>query len=126
MIAALIFLLMITYMPGWWVSETSLAGQALVGSHTVHFAFLPFIPHAKHLHLILSPATIFLERAGFSSFHRSPEMRTLGLLQAKTSPELRHCRRIPSECGRCTEHCPANNTGKELDPKLIALGYGLI
>jgi len=26
------------------------------------------------------------------------------------------------ECGRCTEHCPANNTGKELNPKLIALG----
>jgi len=26
------------------------------------------------------------------------------------------------ECGRCTEHCPANNTGKILDPKKIALG----
>ncbi|MEJ7607974.1 MAG: (Fe-S)-binding protein [Bryobacteraceae bacterium] len=26
------------------------------------------------------------------------------------------------ECGRCTEHCPANNTGKLLDPKKIALG----
>jgi Fe-S oxidoreductase len=26
------------------------------------------------------------------------------------------------ECGRCTEHCPAYNTGKELDPRLIALG----
>ena len=25
-------------------------------------------------------------------------------------------------CGRCTEHCPANSTGKELNPKLIALG----
>jgi Fe-S oxidoreductase len=26
------------------------------------------------------------------------------------------------ECGRCTEQCPAYNTGKELDPRLIALG----
>jgi Fe-S oxidoreductase len=26
------------------------------------------------------------------------------------------------ECGRCTEHCPANNTGKVLNPKEIALG----
>jgi Fe-S oxidoreductase len=26
------------------------------------------------------------------------------------------------ECGRCTEHCPANNTGKVLDPKQMALG----
>jgi Fe-S oxidoreductase len=26
------------------------------------------------------------------------------------------------ECGRCTEHCPANNTGKELNPKEIVLG----
>ncbi|MDE3149247.1 MAG: (Fe-S)-binding protein, partial [Acidobacteriota bacterium] len=26
------------------------------------------------------------------------------------------------ECGRCTEHCPANNTGKLLNPKEIVLG----
>jgi Fe-S oxidoreductase len=26
------------------------------------------------------------------------------------------------ECGRCTEHCPANNTGKILNPKEIVLG----
>ena len=26
------------------------------------------------------------------------------------------------ECGRCTEHCPAQNTGKLLDPKEIILG----
>ncbi len=26
------------------------------------------------------------------------------------------------ECGRCTEHCPAFNTGKELNPKEIILG----
>ena len=26
------------------------------------------------------------------------------------------------ECGRCTEHCPAFNTGKVLNPKEIILG----
>ena len=26
------------------------------------------------------------------------------------------------ECGRCTEHCPAYNTGKVLNPKEIILG----
>ena len=26
------------------------------------------------------------------------------------------------ECGRCTEHCPAYNTGKVLNPKEIVLG----
>ena len=26
------------------------------------------------------------------------------------------------ECGRCTEHCPAYNTGKSLNPKEIILG----
>ena len=26
------------------------------------------------------------------------------------------------ECGRCTEHCPATNTGKLLNPKEIILG----
>ena len=28
--------------------------------------FLPLIPHTKHLHLVLSPVTVFLKRQGFS------------------------------------------------------------
>ena len=59
-IALLIFLLMITYLAtfvaGW---ESS---RALWWAHTLTLlVFLPLIPHTKHLHLVLSPVTVFLE-----------------------------------------------------------------
>ncbi len=60
MIALLIFILMITYLatflPG---GEDS---KVLWWSHTLALLiFLPLIPHTKHLHLVLSPVTVFLE-----------------------------------------------------------------
>ena len=66
-IAGLIFLLMVTYLTGLWFAEGSLAERVSWWLHTLAlFAFLPLIPHTKHLHLALSPVTVFLKRAGFS------------------------------------------------------------
>jgi len=64
-IAFLIFTLMATYLatfvPGWEES------RALWWAHTVTLlVFMPLIPHTKHLHLVLSPVTVFLKRDGFS------------------------------------------------------------
>ncbi len=124
LIALLIFLLMVTYMPSWWISDTSLAGQSLWWTHTlVLLAFLPLIPHTKHLHLILSPFTIFLERDGFSQIPPLAGDDDFGLVTGKDITQIDALQAYSCvECGRCTEHCPANNTGKELNPKLIALG----
>ena len=37
-------------------------------AHTLALAvFLPLIPHTKHLHLVLSPVTVFLSRGGFAN-----------------------------------------------------------
>ncbi|MGH9625684.1 MAG: [Fe-S]-binding protein, partial [Bryobacteraceae bacterium] len=48
-IALFIFILMVTYMPMWWVREDSAAGHALWWVHTLTLlAFLPLIPHTKH------------------------------------------------------------------------------
>jgi Fe-S oxidoreductase len=123
-IALLIFLLMVTYIPTWWVPESSLAGQALWWIHTLTiFAFLPLIPHTKHLHLILSPLTIFLERRGFSHIPPLADDDDFGMVAGKDITQIAALQAYSCvECGRCTEHCPANNTGKELNPKLIALG----
>ena len=64
-IAFLIFTLMVTYLAGLWIDEESLAGQGVWWLHTLALLiFLPLIPHTKHLHLVLSPATVFLKRAG--------------------------------------------------------------
>src|SRR3979490_2420283 len=66
-IALLIFTLMVTYMFTFVVTEGSAAGRANWWAHTLTLLiFLPLIPHTKHLHLILSPVTIFLKRNGFS------------------------------------------------------------
>ncbi len=123
-IALFIFILMVTYMPEWWVPESSIAGQALWWVHTLTLlAFLPLIPHTKHLHLILSPVTIFLERDGFSKIPPLTGDEDFGLVSGKDITRITALQAYSCvECGRCTEHCPANNTGKELNPKLIALG----
>jgi Fe-S oxidoreductase len=123
-IAGLIFLLMITYMPMWWIPESTLAGRALWWIHTLTLAaFLPLIPHTKHLHLVLSPFTIFLNRGGFSKIPPLSGDEDFGMDTGKDITQLAALQAYSCvECGRCTEHCPANNTGKELNPKLIALG----
>jgi Fe-S oxidoreductase len=124
LIALLIFVLMVTYMPMWWVPESSAAGRALWWVHTLTIlAFLPLIPHTKHLHLILSPLTIFLQRQGFSHIPPLAGDEDFGMIAGKDITQIAALQAYSCvECGRCTEHCPANNTGKELNPKLIALG----
>src|ERR1035441_5246856 len=63
-IAGLIFVLMVTYLSGLWFAEGSLGERLSWWLHTLAlFAFLPMIPHTKHLHLALSPVTVFLKRA---------------------------------------------------------------
>src|SRR5579872_1555221 len=121
-IALLIFLLMITYLmtflPG---GESS---QALWWAHTLTILiFLPLIPHTKHLHLVLSPVTVFLKRDGFSKIPPLSGDDDFGLDTGKDLTELVSLQAYSCvECGRCTEHCPAANTGKVLNPKEIALG----
>src|SRR5206468_1687715 len=62
-IAGLIFLLMVTYLAAFFTTDGTAAARVLWWVHTLTLlVFLPIIPHTKHLHLVLSPATIFLSR----------------------------------------------------------------
>jgi Fe-S oxidoreductase len=84
---------------------------------------LPLVPHTKHLHLILSPVTIFLSRGSFSDIPPLSGDEDFGLVTGKDLTQLVSLQAYSCvECGRCTEHCPANNTGKLLNPKEIVLG----
>ena len=123
-IAALIFILMVTYLAAFFVSESSPAARALWWIHSLSIlVFLPIIPHTKHLHLVLSPATIFLSRGGFSKIPPLVGDEDFGLVAGTDLTQLVSLQAYSCvECGRCTEHCPANNTGKELNPKEIILG----
>jgi Fe-S oxidoreductase len=123
-IALLIFLLMVTYLAAFFVPGTSPAARILWWTHTLTLlAFLPIIPHTKHLHLVLSPATIFLSRGGFSRIPSLAGDEDFGLV---AGTDLTHIAVLQAyscvECGRCTEHCPAANTHKVLNPKEIVLG----
>jgi Fe-S oxidoreductase len=121
-IALLIFTLMVTYLatyiPAWQDSKL------LWWAHTLTILiFLPLIPHTKHLHLVLSPATVFLERPGFSDIPPLVGDEDFGLDTGKDVTGIVALQAYSCvECGRCTEHCPAALTGKILNPKEIALG----
>ena len=121
LIALLILALMLTYLadyaaPGsrgvWW-------------GHTLALAiFLPLVPHTKHLHLLLSPVAVFLTRGGFSKIPPLVGDEDFGFDTGKDVTQLAALQAYSCvECGRCTEHCPAYNTGKELNPKQIILGF---
>ena len=122
LIAFLIFFLMVTYL------ATFLPGgeenKPLWWAHTLTILFfLPLIPHTKHLHLVLSPFTVFTMRNEFSKIPPLVDDEDFGLETGKDVTKLVAFQVYTCvECGRCTEHCPANLTGKILDPKEIVLG----
>jgi Fe-S oxidoreductase len=123
-IAFLIFLLMVTYLAAFFVDEGGAAVKALWWIHTLALLiFLPLIPHTKHLHLVLSPVTVFLKRDGFSKIPPLADDEDFGLVAGKDVTQLISLQAYSCvECGRCTEHCPASTTGKVLNPKEIILG----
>ena len=124
LIAFLIFALMITYLAQFWVPEGSVAAWTVWWAHTLLLLFfLVLIPGTKHLHLVLSPLTIFLERDGFSAIPPLVGDEDFGLVAGTDLTRITSLQAYTCvECGRCTEHCPADNTGKILNPKEIILG----
>lgn len=123
-IAGLIFFLMATYIAELFFEENSAGAVTMWWLHTLALAvFLPLLPHTKHLHLLLSPVTVFLKRDGFSRIPPLEGDEDFGL---HTGKDVTHIDALQAfscvECGRCTEHCPAYNTGKVLNPKEIVLG----
>lgn len=126
-IAGLIFLLMVSYLGAFFVRDDGMAVKLLWWVHTLSLlVFLPLIPHTKHLHLVLSPLTVFLKREQFAEIPKLDEAEDaedFGLLTGKDVTQIVALQAYSCvECGRCTEHCPAATTGKLLNPKEIALG----
>jgi Fe-S oxidoreductase len=123
-IALLILTLMVTYLLDYVLQPVETAYHLIWWIHTAALlVFLPLIPHTKHLHLVLSPLTVFLSRGRFSAIPPLTGDEDFGLVQSKDVTRLATLQAFSCvECGRCTEHCPANNTGKSLNPKEIILG----
>ncbi len=117
---------MVTYLAAFFVRDGT-ALKVLWWAHTLTLlVFLPLIPHTKHLHLVLSPFTIFLKRDGFSAIpplSTDENVEDFGLHTGRDLTQIIALQTYSCvECGRCTEHCPASATGKVLNPKEIILG----
>lgn len=96
----------------WWLHVGSL------------FGFMLFLPFSKHQHLIwVWPNMLFksLKSSGrIRPMEFDEDAESFGVGQAKdfTWKQLLDGMACV-ECGRCTSVCPANSTGKALDPRLM-------
>ena len=95
----------------WWV-------HALV-----ILCFLVLIPGSKHFHLVISPVTVYLRSRDLGSVpnldfdKEEVGLETLRDVERKQVLDAFTC----VECGRCQVNCPANATGKLLNPKTLIL-----
>jgi heterodisulfide reductase subunit C len=107
-------------------------------------AFLLYLPYSKHLHILLAfPNTYFARQDSRGKMSDMPEITTeIKSMLGLSDEEVPMSDDIPefgskdvtdlswrtllgayacTECGRCTEQCPANITGKKLSPRKIVM-----
>ncbi|MFI5225306.1 MAG: (Fe-S)-binding protein [Candidatus Limnocylindrales bacterium] len=90
-------------------------------------AFLVYLPFSKHLHIVTSFPNIYFRklapRGELPAMDLEAEDATFGL---RTLQDLGWKDLLDgftcTECGRCQEACPANFTGKPLNPKELIMG----
>ena len=90
------------------------------------FGFIAWLPYTKMMHVLTAPLNIYtanlvplgasLRRVDFEKAE-SFGVNSLESLTWKDLLDLDAC----TECGRCTEVCPAHTVGKELSPRDIIL-----
>ncbi|MFU1793092.1 heterodisulfide reductase-related iron-sulfur binding cluster [Paenibacillus azoreducens] len=85
-------------------------------------AFLVYIPQSKHFHLITAPVNIYLGRSEpvgklskLDLEDEEAESFGVGRIEDFTQKQMIDFYACV-ECGRCTNVCPASNTGKVLSP----------
>ena len=123
-IALFIATLMVTFLLAFQLDESTIAARVNWWVHMgVILAFMALIPASKHLHLVLSPITVFLKSRELGNLPNLDfEKEQVGLetvkdLGSKSVLDALTC----VECGRCQVNCPAWKAGKALNPKTIVL-----
>jgi len=114
--SALVGLSILPFDASWW--------HAFWWTHVILlFSFLAYVPHSKHMHILFAIVNTF-----FVDLTPRGALRTVNLEKAQTfgvnRVEQLSWRQLLdgyacTECGRCTDACPANATGKVLNPMRI-------
>ncbi|UVI30857.1 (Fe-S)-binding protein [Paenibacillus spongiae] len=88
----------------------------------VLLAFLVYVPQSKHFHILSAPVNLWLRRrrppgalAPLDLEDEEAETYGVGQVEHFTQKQLLDLYACV-ECGRCTNVCPASNTGKLLSP----------
>lgn len=101
----------IIYKIGWW------------GHVITVFAFMVFVPGSKHAHLIWAPFNFWFKKDNPNGEIPFLDTENATVWGATNIQDFTWKNLLDSlsciECGRCTLVCPANRTGKVLDPKKI-------
>jgi ferredoxin/nitrate reductase gamma subunit len=118
------------------ISETAAAGihQAFWIIHAAAFvAFLVVLPTTKLRHMVTSPVNMYLSprERPVGAMREMPnllEATDIETVGASVVAEFTWKQLLDTDactmCGRCTSVCPANITGKPLDPREIVLKLG--
>jgi Fe-S oxidoreductase/nitrate reductase gamma subunit len=126
----------IGYPLSYLVPEATAAGthQVLWVAHVASFlGFLVVLPTTKLRHMVTSPANMFLsprERpvGAMRDMPNLMEVDDIETVGASVVGEFTWKQLLDTDactvCGRCTSVCPANTTGKPLDPREIVLKLG--
>lgn len=88
------------------------------------YSFMIFVPLSKHSHLIFAPINFLLIRKDHIGAMKFMDLESeTAVWGAANVTEFSWPTLLDGmsciECGRCTVECPANRTGKPLDPKKI-------
>jgi len=89
----------------------------------VLLSFLNYLPYSKHMHVLTSIPNCFfksLEKVKTQSREEFKKGNTYGVGQVEQFTwkglfDSYAC----TECGRCSDNCPATHTGKTLQPRLV-------
>jgi Fe-S oxidoreductase len=110
-------------------AETTL----LLVNVSIIMTFLVFISYSKHLHIIFAPLNVATSRRprALGPLYLTPDM-DMDNVSEDTVFGAGHIEDLSwkqlldtftcTECGRCQDACPAWNTGKPLNPKLLIMG----
>jgi Fe-S oxidoreductase len=110
------------------------AEVAFVAFYWVHIllvlGLLVYIPLSKHFHVLVGPVNVYLKgtksKGELRKIENIEEAEHFGVskVQQFTWKDILDGYAC-TECGRCTNACPANITGKPLDPKKIVVDMRL-